>query len=76
VRAFFVAGGRVTAERLLPRGVGGRLEIDVGLAGAATAAPSLAPEDADELLLVGAFLRRPPPELRVLPLDAEAILAA
>ena len=26
------------------------------------------PEDVDELLLVGAFLRRPPPELRVVPL--------
>ena len=29
------------------------------------AAPSMAPEDADELRLVASFLRRPPPELRV-----------
>jgi hypothetical protein len=32
-------------------------------------------EAADELLLIGSFLRRPPPELSVSPLDEEAILA-
>ena len=36
---------------------------------------SLGAADADELLLIGTFLRRPPPELRVLPL-AEVRLAA
>jgi hypothetical protein len=30
----------------------------------------------DELLLVDSFLRRPPPELRVAPLEREAILGA
>jgi DNA primase len=35
-----------------------------------------APEDADELRLVGSFLRRPPPELRVTRLDPGAIRAA
>jgi hypothetical protein len=30
----------------------------------------------DELLLVGSFLRRPPPELRVVPLERDRILAA
>jgi DNA polymerase III epsilon subunit family exonuclease len=76
VRAFFVAGGRVAAARSLPRGPGGGLEIDVGLEHLAAAEPSLAPEDADELLLVASFLRRPPPELRVVPLDSASILAA
>jgi hypothetical protein len=45
---------------------GGRLELEAGLAEARRAEPSLAPEDADELLAVAHFLRRPPPELRVL----------
>jgi DNA polymerase-3 subunit epsilon len=62
-RAFFVASGRVAAVRTLP--AAGRLELDAGLAEARRAEPSLAPEDADELLVVAQFLRRPPPELRV-----------
>lgn len=75
-RAFFVSGGRVAAERTLVGGPAGRLEVEAGLALARRAEPSLAPEDADELLLVGSFLRRPPPELRVAALSAAAILAA
>src|SRR5581483_9122425 len=78
-RGYFVAGGRVVAERTIPPGAGAALEIDAGLAAArraAAATPSLAPEDADELLLIGSFVRRPPPELRVAPLEREAILAA
>jgi DNA polymerase III epsilon subunit family exonuclease len=63
-RAFFVAGGRVAAVRTLSHS--GRLELDAGLAEARRAEPSIAPEDADELLVVAQFLRRPPPELRVL----------
>jgi len=63
-RAFFIACGRVAAARTVP--AGGRLELDAGLAEARRAEPSLAPEDADELLVVAQFLRRPPPELRVL----------
>jgi DNA polymerase III epsilon subunit family exonuclease len=74
-RVFFVAGGRVWSRALAP-GPAGRLEVDAGLAEATTDAPSFAPEDADELLVVSSFLRRPPPELRVLQLDAAAILAA
>ena len=38
--------------------------------------PSFGPEDADALLVVSQFLRRPGPELRIVELDAEAILAA
>ena len=65
-RAFFVAHGRVAAVRALPRGPGATLELEAGVAEARAATASLAPEDADELLLIGSFLRRPPPELTVL----------
>ena len=76
VRAVFVAGGRVAAARTLPPGAGAALEVRAGIAASAAVEPSLAPEDAEELLLVGTFLRRPPPELTVLPLDEGEILAA
>jgi DNA polymerase III epsilon subunit family exonuclease len=75
-RAFFVAGGRVAAARTIPPGPGALLEIEAGIAEARVAETSLAPEDADELLLVGSFLRRPPPELVVVSLDAKEIAAA
>jgi hypothetical protein len=52
--------------RTLPPGPGAELELESGLAEARARPASLAPEDADELLLVGSFLRRPPPELTVL----------
>jgi DNA polymerase-3 subunit epsilon len=77
-RAFFVAGGRVCAARTLPPGSGARLEVELGVAaarGALAAGPSYAPEDADELLVVHEFLRRPPPELQILPLDPAVICA-
>ena len=75
VRAIFVAGGRVAAVRTLPRGDGARLEVEAGLAEANCAAPdNLAAEELDALLAIGSFLRRPPPELRVAPLEADAIL--
>ena len=72
VRAFFVAGGRVAAERTLPPGGGAALEVEAGLA----AARRPGELDLDELLLVDSFLRRPPPELRVAPLGRDAILRA
>jgi DNA polymerase-3 subunit epsilon len=75
-KAFFVAGGRVVTERTLPPGAGADLELAAGLAETAHAEPSLAAEDVDELLLVGEFLRRPPPELRVVPLERLARRAA
>jgi DNA polymerase-3 subunit epsilon len=75
-RAFFVAGGRIVAARTLPSGPVGRLEVEAGLAAASRAETSYAPEDADDLLVVSAFLRRPPPEIRVAALDAAEILAA
>ncbi len=76
VRAVFVAHGRVVATRSVPRGGGARIEIEAGLAAVAVAEPSLAAEDADALLLIDGFLRRPPPEVAVAPLDPAAILAA
>ena len=75
-RAVFVAAGRVADVRALPPGAGAALEIRAGIAAARAAEPSLEAEDAEELLLLGTFLRRPPPELAVLPLDEGAILAA
>jgi DNA polymerase III epsilon subunit family exonuclease len=75
-RALFVARGAVASERLLPRGGGAAVEAAAGIAAARRGDQSHAPEDADELLVVASFVRRPPPELRVLPLDAQAIAAA
>jgi len=65
-RAFFVSGGRIASVRSIPPGPAGRIELEAGLAQAARSELSHAPEDADALLLVGSFLRRPPPELQVL----------
>jgi DNA polymerase-3 subunit epsilon len=74
-RAFVVARGRVTA-RTIPRGLAGRLEVESALAAAAAAEPSLAYEDAADLLAVAAVLRRPPPEVRIVRLDRAEIQAA
>src|SRR5918999_61213 len=76
LRAFFVARGRVACVRTLPPGGSALLEIRARLAEARAAEPSLAPEDADELHLLGSFLRRPPPELAVLELEEAGIAAA
>jgi DNA polymerase-3 subunit epsilon len=75
-RAFFVVGGKVVAVRTVPDGAAGRLELDAGLAEAALAEPSFAPEDADDMTVVSGFLRRPGPELRIVPLDSAGLLAA
>jgi DNA polymerase III epsilon subunit family exonuclease len=71
-KAFFVCGGRVCAERTLPPGGGAHLEIEAGLA----ATRRDGELDLDELFLVGQFLRKPPPELRIVPLEKNAILRA
>src|SRR5918996_1467091 len=76
LRAFFVARGRVASARTLPAGGGALVEIPAGIAEAHAAEPSLAPQDADELHLLGSFLRRPPPELVVLALEEAGIAAA
>jgi DNA polymerase-3 subunit epsilon len=78
-KAFFVCGGGVCAVRSLAPGAGARLEIAGALAlcrAAREAAPdALTPDQAEDLLLLDGFIRRPPPELAVLPLDAEPIAA-
>jgi DNA polymerase-3 subunit epsilon len=75
-RAFFIAGGRVAAERTLPPGGGAHLEIEAGLAAARHALVSDTAFDLDELFLVGTFLRKPPAEVQIVPLDKDAILRA
>ena len=78
-KAFFVSGGEVRAVRTLSPGVGSRLEIANALAlcrvAREPASEPLTPEQAEDLLLLDGFVRRPPPELAVLPLDAERIAA-
>ncbi|HEY2074275.1 MAG TPA: exonuclease domain-containing protein [Gaiellaceae bacterium] len=72
VRAFFLASGRIASERTLPPGGGAHLEVEAGLA----AARREGDLDLDELFLVARFLRRPPAEMTIVPLEREAILAA
>ena len=78
-KAFFVCGGGVCAVRSLPPGAGARLEIEAGLALCRAAGDrhgdTLAPHQAEDLLLLDGFIRRPPPELAVLPLDGARITA-
>jgi hypothetical protein len=76
--AFFVAGGGVRCARPLPPGAGAKLEVEAALASCTSAVPPdvLSAEQAEDLLLLDGFIRRPPPELTVLPLDADAIAAA
>lgn len=74
-QAYVVAGGRVQ-RRAIPRGAAGQLETEAALAAADSAKPSVASEDAAELLVVASVLRRPPPEIRVVGLDAAEIRAA
>ena len=74
-RAFVVARGRVAA-RTIPRGAAGRLELETALATASSVEPSFAPEDAADLLVISAVLRKPPPEVRVVGLRLAEILAA
>jgi DNA polymerase III epsilon subunit family exonuclease len=77
-KAFFVCGGGVCAVRPLPPGAAARLEVDAGLAlcrVARSGDTALTPERAEDLLLLDGFVRRPPPELAVLPLQRELISA-
>ena len=71
-KAFFVCGGGIQAVRTLPPGGGAKLEVDVALSicreARGTSGP-LTPEQAEDLLLIDGFVRRPPPELLVLPLE-------
>ena len=68
-KAFFVSGGAIRAVRTLPPGGGARLEVEAAVrmcrSGEAGSGP-LTPEQAEDLLLIDGFVRRPPPELTVL----------
>jgi DNA polymerase III epsilon subunit family exonuclease len=76
-KAFVVRGGEVGAVRSFAPGPESRVEIEAALALSRSAreraADMLTPEQAEDLLLVDGFIRRPPPELAVLPLDVERI---
>jgi DNA polymerase-3 subunit epsilon len=78
-KAFFISGGALCALRSLPPGPDGSLEIEAGLAlctvARERAGEALTPEQAEDMLLLDGFARRPPPELTVLPLDAGRIAA-
>jgi hypothetical protein len=79
-KAFFVSGSGVCAVRTLPPGAGARLELEAGFALSRTAreeaAQTLTPEQAEDLVLLDGFIRRPPPELDVLPLERPFARAA
>jgi DNA polymerase III epsilon subunit family exonuclease len=78
-KGFFVAGGTVRAVRPLPPGTGALLELETGLAACRPPEPDedepLTAEQAEDLLLLDGFIRRPPPELAVLPLERDRIAA-
>jgi DNA polymerase III epsilon subunit family exonuclease len=65
-RAFYVAKGQVVCARPYTGPAG--LEWEAALAAVRRAEPTLAPEAADDLMTVAAFLRRPGPELEVVAL--------
>jgi DNA polymerase III epsilon subunit family exonuclease len=69
-RAIWVARGQVVCIR--PWGGTSGLEWQAGLAAVARAEPTLAPEAADDLRVLAAFIRRPPPELSVVRLAHSA----
>jgi DNA polymerase III epsilon subunit family exonuclease len=79
-KAFFVCGGGVCSVRTLPPGAGARLELEAGFALCRTAreqaSEALTPEQAEDLLLLDGFIRRPPPELSVMPLEARPFARA
>jgi DNA polymerase III epsilon subunit family exonuclease len=72
-----VCAGRIAAIRTVPAGGGASVEVDAALAAAAHQVQAAAdPADDAALAVVATFIRRPPPELKVVPLEREAILAA
>jgi DNA polymerase-3 subunit epsilon len=73
-KAFFVRAGAICAVRPLPPGPGARLELNAGLTIARhlpRGNEPLTAEQAENMVLLGSFITRPPPELTVIPLDAE-----
>ena len=77
-KAFFVCAGELCAAWSLPPGAEAELEVRLALTRCDEARTrvreALTYEQAEDLLLIDGFVRRPPPELAVLPLDADRIL--
>jgi DNA polymerase III epsilon subunit family exonuclease len=75
-KAFFVRSGAVCAVRSLPPGPGARLEVDAGLTivrHTPRKPEPLTGEQAEDMLLLSSFIRRPPPELTVVALDSASV---
>jgi DNA polymerase III epsilon subunit family exonuclease len=73
-KAYFVRAGALCAVRSLPPGPGARLEINAGLTIARHTPGEREPltsGQAEDMLLLGGFIRRPPPELTVIPLNSD-----
>ena len=76
-QAFFVCGGRISAARLPSPPTRAEIADALGRTRSTSGQPgdTLTPEQAEDLLLVDGFVRRPTPELAVLPLEVERIAA-
>jgi hypothetical protein len=74
-RAFFVYGELCAVRSLGPGAEGVESALARCREARGQVGDLLTPERAEELLLLDGFVRRPPPELYVLPLDAETISA-
>src|SRR2546421_2073957 len=70
-RAFFVAGGRVAAERALPPGGGAHLEIEAGPAAARPGLGSETPAGPGQIHPAGRFPRQPGGQVRSVALEKE-----
>ncbi len=73
VRAYALVGGCIAASRTLPCGAGAGHEAAALVADATARSPDVSAAEVDELVLVSSFLRRPPPELRVVALEPAAV---
>jgi DNA polymerase III epsilon subunit family exonuclease len=74
-KAFFVRGGELCAVRPVPPGAGAQLELNAGFRIARHLARERGPltgRQAEDMLLLAGFIRRPTPELTVMPLESAA----
>jgi DNA polymerase III epsilon subunit family exonuclease len=74
--AVLVCSGQIAATRTVPCGGGASVEVDAALAVARHAPLAARPPDDAALAVVATFVHRPPPELEIVALEREAILAA
>ena len=74
--AFFIRGGTICVRHPMPRGADALVEIQAGLDVVQALPHSTGPlscEQAEDMVLIEGFVRRPPLEMAVLPLDLHAI---